>query len=231
MNTRLTAIDALQTRLDYRFENPALLEEALTHSSAGEGARKIVHNERLEFLGDRLLNLLVAEQLMRRYPAASEGDLAKRLNALVNREACAAVGREVGVGPALRLPGGETRRGARDQDTLLADAIEALLAAIYLDSSLDRLRQVFDVIWKPAFDLVDQVGVANPKSSLQEWAAARKLSTPLYEIIDRVGPDHAPVFTIRVSVGDLAPEQAAGRSRQEAEKAAAAALLRREGIE
>ncbi len=230
MNTRTVAIEALQTRLGFSFKNAVLLEEALTHSSVGEGARKIVHNERLEFLGDRVLNLLVAERLMAEHPDASEGDLSKRHAALVNRETCATVGRDLGVGPALRLPGGETRRGAREQDTLLADAVEALIAAIYLDAGLERLRSIFDEMWNAPFTQLKSVGFANPKSQLQEWAAAQKLSGPHYEIIDRKGPDHEPIFTVSVTIGELTSQTATGRSRQDAEKAAAAAMLRQEGI-
>ena len=231
MNSRLTAIDALQARLGYRFVNAQLLEEALTHSSAGEGARKVAHNERLEFLGDRVLNLLVAEQLMTVYPASTEGDLSKRHAVLVNRATCAEIGRAIGVGPALRLPGGETRRGARDQDTPLADAVEAILAAIYLEAGIDAVRPVVADLWRAAFERIETVGFKNPKSELQEWAAARKLGPPRYEVTDRVGPDHAPVFTVTVTVDGCAPEVGSGSSRQDAEKAAATALLKREGLQ
>ncbi len=230
MNTRQLAIDALQARLGYAFTNTALLEEALTHSSVGEGARKIAHNERLEFLGDRVLNLLVAERLMAEHPTSMEGDLSKRHAALVNRDTCAFVGRQLQIGPALRLPGGETRRGAREQETFLADAVEALIAAIYLDAGLERVRPIFDALWDGPFAQVQVTGFANPKSQLQEWAAARKLSGPHYEVVNRTGPDHEPIFTISVTVGELSAETATGRSRQEAEKAAASSLLRREGI-
>jgi len=231
MNSRLTAIDALQARLGYRFVNAQLLEEALTHASAGEGARKVTHNERLEFLGDRVLNLLVAEQLMKVYPASTEGDLSKRHAVLVNRTTCADIGRAIGVGPALRLPGGETRRGARDQDTLLADAMEAVLAAIYIEAGIDAVRPVVADLWREAFERIETVGFKNPKSELQEWAAARKLGPPRYEVTDRVGPDHAPVFTVTVSVEGCVPDLGTGPSRQEAEKAAATALLKREGLQ
>ena len=231
MNTRLTAIDELQARLGYRCQQAALLEEALTHASAGEGARKVVHNERLEFLGDRVLNLLVAERLMAVYPASSEGDLSKRHAVLVNRATCASIGRAIGVGAALRLPGGETRRGARDQDTLLADAMEALLAAIYLEAGIDAVRPIVVALWQEAFERIEAMGFKNPKSELQEWAAARKLGTPRYDVTGRVGPDHAPVFTVTVTVEGSAPETGTGSSRQDAEKAAATALLKREGLQ
>ena len=163
-------------------------------------------------------------------PGDAEGDLSKRLHVLVSRDACAAVGRAIKLGPALRLPGGETRRGARDQDTVLADAVEAIFAAIYLDAGLDRLREVFLLLWADAFREVDEGGFGNPKSELQEWAAARKVSAPRYEVTGRSGPDHAPTFTVTVSLDGFAPQAAVGRSRQEAEKSAAAAWLKREGV-
>ncbi len=231
MNSRVSAIEALQAKLGYQFKEAVRLEEALTHASLSQGSRKIVNNERLEFLGDRLLNLLVAERLMQLHPDAREGDLSKRLHVLVSRETCARVGGDIGIGPALRLPGGETRRGAREQDTLLADAMEAVIAAIYLDSGLEVLRDVFLPLWDTEISAVQNTGFANPKSALQEWAAARKLPAPAYEVVSREGPDHAPVFTVAVSVKGLEPERAQGRSRQEAEKAAATALLRREDIQ
>lgn len=230
MNERQVAIEALQDRLGYRFLDLSRLDEALTHASLSQGSKRIANNERFEFLGDRLLNLLVAEHLMKVRPTDSEGDLSKRLHVLVSRDTCAAVGRAISLGPALRLPGGETRRGARDQDTVLADAVEAIFAAIYLDAGLDRLRDVFLALWSDAFREVDEVGFGNPKSDLQEWAAARKLSAPKYEVTGRSGPDHAPTFTVSVSLPGFAPETAVGRSRQEAEKSAAAAWLKREGV-
>ena len=230
MNERQAAIEALQDHLGYRFVEPARLDEALTHASLSQGSKRIANNERFECLGDRLLNLLVAEHLMKVRPDDSEGDLSKRLHVLVSRDTCAAVGRAIKVGPALRLPGGETRRGARDQDTVLADAVEAIFAAIYLDSSLDRLREVFLMLWAAAFREVDEGGFGNPKSDLQEWAAARKVSAPRYEVTGRSGPDHAPTFTVTVTLDGFAPQAAVGRSRQEAEKSAAAAWLKREGV-
>ena len=229
MSARAEAIIALQQSLDYAFQDAALLEEALSHASLGQGARKTVHNERLEFLGDRVLNLLVAETLMRRYPEAREGDLSKRLHVLVNRESCASIAREIGVGPALRLPGGETKRGARDQETILADAMEALLAAIFVEAGLEGARQVFDRLWATSFADIDRLGFANPKSELQEWAAQEKIAPPKYTVAARIGPDHAPVFTVRLEVEGRAPLEATGRSRQDAEKAAARLMLAREG--
>ena len=225
---RLQAAEGLEARLGYRFQNRELLERALTHSSAGQGARKVRHNERLEFLGDRVLNLLVAERLMDQFPGEREGELTKRMHGLINRDACAETARRLGLGAALRLAGGETKQGGRDNPTILGDAMEALLAAVYLDGGLERTREVFAAIWEPQFEAVELTGAPNPKSELQEWAAARKLPHPRYEVADRSGPAHAPTFTVELRIGELEPARAQGRSRQEAEKAAARIMLERE---
>jgi ribonuclease-3 len=201
MNARAAAVTELETRLGYRFEDKALLDRALTHSSAGDGLRKIVHNERLEFLGDRVLGLCTAQTLMAQFPEAREGDLSQRYNMLVNRQACAQAARLMGLGPALRLAGGETKRGGREQDTILADACEAVLAAVYLDGGLEAAR-----------------------------AAAAKKPIPVYSVVHRTGPDHAPVFIVEVQVEGLDAARAEGRSRQDAEKAAASLVLGREGL-
>ena len=225
---RAAAVADLEIRLGHAFKDRELLDHALTHASAGDGARKIRHNERLEFLGDRILNLFAAERLMQLYPDDREGELSKRMHGLVNRDACASVARRVGLPPALRLAAGESKRGGRDNPTILGDACEALLAALYLDAGLDRAREVFTAIWDEEFAAVDAAGAPNPKSELQEWAAARKLSAPRYQVIERSGPDHAPVFVVEANVGELPPTRGTGPSRQEAEKAAATELLMRE---
>lgn len=225
---RQAAIAELEQRLGRRFEDRDLLERALTHSSAGDGARQIRHNERLEFLGDRVLNLLAAERLMELYPGEREGELTKRMHGLINRDACARVAERIGLPEALRLAGGESRRGGRANATILGDACEALLAALYVDAGLEPTRDVFARIWAEEFDAVSVAGAPNPKSELQEWAAANRLAAPHYAVIDRQGPAHAPTFTVEVRAGELEPARAQGRSRQEAEKAAAQALLERE---
>ena len=225
---RKAAMAALEARLGHAFQDRTLLDRALTHASASQGGPAARHNERLEFLGDRVLNLLAAERLMALYPEEREGELSKRMHGLINREACAEVARDIGLPPAIRLAGGESKGGGRDNPTILGDACEALLAALYLDAGVERTREIFEVIWAPRFEAVQTAGASNPKSELQEWAAAKGLPQPRYEVVGRIGPDHAPVFTVSLSVGELAPAQAVGRSRQEAEKAAAQALLARE---
>jgi len=225
MDRRAAAVTELETRLGYQFSDRALLERALTHSSVGQGA---ADNERLEFLGDRVLALIVAEALAERDPEADAGGLSKRLHVLVSRDACATVARDLGVGLALRLPGGETRRGARDQARFLADACEALIAALYLEAGLTEARARVLALWAPLLESPHDEREANPKSRLQEWAAAAGRSAPAYRLVSRSGPDHAPVFTVEVEVSGSPPSRADGASRQAAEKAAALALIRRE---
>jgi ribonuclease III len=225
---RKGAVADLEGHLGHRFKDRELLERALTHSSAGEGARRLRDNERLEFLGDRVLNLLAAERLTELYPDEREGELTKRMHGLINREACARTARRVGLTAALRLAGGESRRGGRDNPSILGDACEALLAALYLDAGLERTRDVFARIWADEFELVAIQGAPNPKSELQEWAAARKLEPPSYRVAERRGPAHAPTFTVELRLGELAPVSASGPSRRAAEKTAAQMMLDRE---
>jgi ribonuclease-3 len=225
MDRRAEAVTELEGRLGHQFADRALLEEALTHASVGQGA---ADNERLEFLGDRVLALVVSEALLQRAPQADAGPLSKRLHVLVSRDACAAVGRELGIGPALRLPGGETRRGAREQARFLADACEALIGALYLDAGMDVARERVLAAWRPLMESPHDERLANPKSRLQEWAAAKGRGTPAYRLVDRHGPDHAPQFTVEVAIAGAEPARAVAGSRQAAEKAAALALLERE---
>lgn len=230
MNSRVEAVARLEAELGHVFVDRSLLERALTHSSVGEGAKRVGDNERLEFLGDRILGLLVAERLIEANPEAPEGELSRLLHAVVRKEACAAVSRRLHVGPALRLAAGETKTGGRDKDTILGDACEALIAAVYLDAGLDKAREVFGPLFDEQIRAVGSVAKVNPKSALQEWAASKGLPPPAYAVVDRTGPDHAPTFTVEVRVEGLAPFAAQGRSRQEAEKAAATAMLDREGL-
>lgn len=227
---RAEAIAALEAAVGHTFKDRALLERALTHSSVGEGARAVRHNERLEFLGDRVLNLLAAERLLGLDETAKEGEMSPRLAALVNGRTCARVARRLGLGEALRLSPGESKSGGRDKDTILGDACEALMAAIYLDAGLGVAREFFVRAWTEEFAAAAQARAKEPKTELQEWAQGQGLALPKYQVVSREGPDHAPYFTVEVTVEGHPPERAKGRSRQEAEKAAALAmLLKREG--
>jgi len=224
MDRRAAAIADLEVRLGYVFADRQLIDCALTHASVA-GAQD---NERLEFLGDRVLALIIAEALVADEPAAEAGALSKRLHVLVSREACAEVARALGVGPALRLPGGETRRGAREQIRVLADACEAVIAALYVEAGLVVTREKVLAAWAPLIAAPHDERSANPKSRLQEWAAAAGRGAPIYRLLSRMGQDHAPTFTVEVEVSGSAPERASAGSRQAAEKAAALALLARE---
>ena len=232
MNERQQAIQALEARIGHVFRDRDLLERALTHSSVGEGARPVRHNERLEFLGDRVLGLLAAERLLALYPDDREGVLSPRLAALVNGQACARVARHIGLGPALRLSPGESKSGGRDKSNILGDALEALMAALYIDADIDVARAFFMTAWDDEFALVKAVRSVDPKTELQMWSQGRGLPVPTYTVQGRTGPDHAPEFIVSVSLPGFEPEEGRGRSRQAAEKAAALEmLLKREGSE
>ena len=228
MDRRLAAVEQLERRLGHVFADRSLLDRALTHASVGDGAKKTADNEVLEFIGDRVLGLLTAEALAQRYPKAKEGELAPRLNALVSRETCARVARRAELGKALRLSASSSKVGGRETDSILAGGCEALMAALYEDGGLEAARRVFLDLWSEEFDRSPE-RPRDPKTSLQEWAQGKGKPLPTYAVHDRSGPDHAPVFTVAVTVTGLDPAFAKGRSRQEAEKAAAKALLEREG--
>lgn len=208
-------------RLGHDFRDPALLIEALTHPSMG-GA----HNQRLEFLGDRVLGLVIAEALIAQDPKASEGDLAPRLNALVRKEACAEVAQAVDLGAALRLGRSEMLSGGRRKTALLGDAMEAVIAAVYHDAGLETARGLILRLWGPRIAEAKEQGL-DAKTALQEWAQARRLAPPVYADLGREGPDHAPVFSVEARLAD--GRGAAGRapSKRAAQQKAAEALLAR----
>ena len=206
---------------DHTPRDPALFERALTH-----GSRAADTYERLEVLGDRILGLIVAEWLYEVFPQDSEGKLSKRFNALVTGAVCAEVARGLGVPERLRLGKQARDDGAADSDNVLGDVMEALLGALYREGGLDAARGVVRRLWADRI-LADAAVPQHPKSALQEWAAANNRKPPVYEITDRSGPGHAPRFTIRAMIPKLAEASATGASKQEAETAAAAALLRR----
>ena len=170
---------------------------------------------------------MIAQALSEHDPGAGAGDLSKRLHGLVSGEACAEVAREIGLGEALRLPPGEAKRGARDQRAILADACEAVIAALYLEIGLEKTAAIVLGLWAPLLDAPHDPATANPKSELQEWAAAHGRPAPVYRVLTRAGPAHRPEFTLEVSLGDDQAEIASGGSLRAAEKIAALALLRR----
>jgi ribonuclease-3 len=228
LNARAQAATALQARLGHVFADQKLLERALTHSSVGDGANKGGDNERLEFLGDRVLGLLAAEYVTKGFPEAREGQLSPMLHALVERGACARVARRIGLPDALRLAAGETRQGGRDNDTILGDAMEAVIAALYLEAGLERTREVWLNAWADELASPADLKRQNPKSALQEWAQGQGRPLPIYRVVETSGPAHAPSFTVEAVVEGCDPVRADGPSRQAAEKAAAMKLLARE---
>ncbi len=207
---------ALQVSLDYTFQDLELLERALTHASAGVD----VNYERLEFLGDRVLGLVVSELLLERFPTESEGDIGRRFAQLVRAETLAQVGRDVGIDAALRLGG----NGANE--SIIADATEAVIAALYLDGGLPAAVEFIERLWTPLIGVAD-VPPSDAKTALQEWSQARGLGLPSYREVAREGPDHEPLFTVEVTVSASAPSQAKGGSKRAAEQEAAARLLAR----
>jgi ribonuclease-3 len=228
MDRRAGALAEFEQRLGHAFVDRTLIDRALTHASASGGMVKFADNERLEFLGDRVLGLIIAQALVDRDTAASVGDLSKQLHVLVSGEACAQVARSLGLGAALRLQGAHPQSGARDNTTILADACEAVIAALYLEVGLEKATAVVLDLWAPLLHEPLDLERVNPKSELQEWAAAHGRSPPAYRVLARAGPDHRPVFTVEVAIDSADPITAEGGSLRLAEKAAALALLRRE---
>jgi ribonuclease-3 len=217
----------LETILGHDFARPALLREALTHRSAAHGGRKRASsagsNERLEFVGDRVLGLLVAEWLAERFPREQEGELGRRLAQLVSQPVLAGVAEAIGLGAALSVAPGEARAGVKRRATVLADALEAAIGALYLDGGLDKARAFVRRSWEDAMT-AQAAPPKDAKTGLQEWAQARGLPLPSYEIASRAGPPHAPVFAITVSLAGAEGLGTAG-SKRAAEQAAAADLL------
>lgn len=215
---------AFAERLGHDFSDPQLLIEAITHSSLAGQNRP--DNERLEFLGDRVLALVMAEALLERDREASEGRLAPRFNALVRKETCADVATDIDLGAVLRLGRSEALSGGRRKMALLGDAMEAVIAAVYLDGGLDAARKVILRVWGERLSDVAE-DARDAKTALQEWAQARGLPLPSYIEVGRSGPDHAPSFTIEVQVEGRGAARSEARSKRAAQQEAAQALLAR----
>jgi ribonuclease-3 len=218
------AMAGAATRLGHDFGRPELLIQALTHPSMAGGA----HNQRLEFLGDRVLGLVIAEALVARDPEATEGQLAPRLNALVRKETCAEIAAALDLGGAMRMGRSEMLSGGRRKTALLGDAMEAVIAAIYLDGGLEAARAVILAHWGPRLAAADALG-RDAKTLLQEWAQARGLPPPAYVDLGREGPDHAPVFSVEARLADGRAAEGRAPSKRAAQQRAAEALLARLG--
>ena len=215
------SLSDLEAGLAHKFDDPTLLETALTHASA---VNTEATYERLEFLGDRVLGLVIADFLMRRHPGENEGDLARRLAALVDRNSLAEIATQLKLGAYLRLSAGEEAAGIRSNATVLADVMEAVIGAIYRDSGLKAARLIVESLWLPLADRS-----INPpmdvKTALQELVQGTGGGLPRYREVSRTGPDHEPVFTVEVEVDGATPVCGQGASKRAAERAAAEALL------
>ncbi len=209
----------IETRLGHAPRDIALFRRALTHGSYAPD-----HYERLEFLGDRVLGLIAGAWLYEIFPQEPEGNLSRRLNAIVSRETCAEIGREIAVATHLRLGKQARDDGAVESDNVLGDAVEALIGALYLEAGLDAAQAFVRGAWAERVTGQAQAP-KHPKSALQEWAAAHRCKPPVYTMGGRSGPHHAPRFTVSVEIAGKAEASAEGSSKQEAETAAAKALL------
>lgn len=217
-------LHAFSKRLGHDFARPELLLRAVTHASISSPTRP--DNQRLEFLGDRVLGLVMAEAVLAADRAATEGQLAPRFNALVRKETCAEVARQIALGDVLRLGRSEMMSGGRRKEALLGDAMEAVIAAVYLDGGFEAAQRTVLRIWGDRVATVE-ADARDPKTSLQEWAQARGMAPPTYTETGRDGPDHAPVFTIEVRLENGETARATAGAKRQAEQAAARDLLAR----
>lgn len=216
---------ALEARIGYVFTDRNLLSIALTHSSFGDGRRKTPDYERLEFLGDRVLGLLTAERLYKD-GSSSEGSMARKLNALVRKETCADIARELDIASALLMSKSEEKQGGRDKTSILGDVCESLLAAIYLDGGMDAASAFYNAHWKGRITKALSHNGKDAKTALQEKVSAARLDPPVYTLESRSGPDHKPEFVVSVAVSGKGIGVGTGASKKIAQRKAAADLLK-----
>lgn len=221
---RDAALPVAEAILDHQFGHPELLREALTHRSAARGHRGGGSNERLEFIGDRVLGLLIAEWLAERFPREQEGELGRRLAHLVSQPVLAAIATEIALPASLSVAPGEVKAGVKRRATVLADAMEAAIGALYLDGGISAARRFVRRAWAPVME-AQREPPKDAKTALQEWAQARGLALPRYELVSRRGPSHSPVFSVAVAVDTYRGSGTAGTKRA-AEQAAAIDLMR-----
>ena len=226
---RIKDRSALEERIGYHFADKTLLERAVTHISAASGGARVNSYQRLEFLGDHVLGLVISDMLFRAFPRANEGELSRRLADLVRKETCAEVARAIDIGPALSLGSSESQAGGRLRATILADACEALIGAVFIDGGYPAAEAFVARFWKERM-LKPIRPLRDPKTMLQEWAQARGLPTPAYRELARTGPHHDPEFRVAVVLPDRPPAEGLGSSKRAAEQAAAAAMLTRVGV-
>jgi ribonuclease-3 len=230
MSRKTADKSGLLERIDYRFTDESLLDRALTHISALSGKSRSGSYQRLEFLGDRVLGLVVSDMLLRAFPKADEGELSKRLADLVRKEACADVARAMDLGAAIRLGNSESNAGGRRRVAILADVCEALIGAVFLDGGYAAAASLVDKFWSERMHAAARPP-RDAKTALQEWAQGRGLPTPSYKEVERKGPHHNPEFRVAVLLPNRDPAEGQGKSKRAAEQAAAAAMLAREGVE
>ena len=226
---RIKDRSALEERIGYHFADKTLLERAVTHISAASGGARVNSYQRLEFLGDHVLGLVISDMLFRAFPRANEGELSRRLADLVRKETCAEVARAIDIGPALSLGSSESQAGGRLRATILADACEALIGAVFIDGGYPAAEAFVARFWKERM-LKPIRPLRDPKTMLQEWAQARGLPTPAYRELARTGPHHNPKFRVAVELPDRPPAEGLGSSKRAAEQAAAAEMLAAVGI-
>lgn len=216
--------ESLRERLGHAFVDRALFDQALTHRSYGA-----THNERLEFVGDAVLNCAIGTALFRRFPDLPEGDLSRARASLVNQETLASLARELGLGAQMRLGEGELRSGGTQRSSILADALEALFGAVFLDGGYDAARRAVERVYGDALQAADPAVLGkDPKTRLQEWLQGRGLPLPEYLLVDTLGKDHDKTFRVACRIADAQlMAEAEGRSRKSAEQAAATAVLAR----
>lgn len=218
---------ALETILGYQFKEPKRLQEAMTHPSFAHEAREedVHHYERLEFLGDAVLELIVSHMLWDRFPHVSEGDLTRLRAELVKKKTLAKVARRLQIGQFILLGKGERQRGGNERSSILADAIEAILGAIFLDGGLTVARSVCLSIFTEEFSLIDLDHLHDYKNRLQELAASLQLEPPKYKLLEVEGPEHMPTFVMEVFIGETLQAQGRGRNKKDATQEAAHRLL------
>jgi ribonuclease-3 len=221
---RYKRVEALEGRIGYTFKDQAVILRALRHSSYGDGHSSEPNNERLEFLGDRVLGLLTANALFA-HSSEPEGTLARRLNALVRKEMCAKIARKIDLGQSVFISSAEEKQGGRGKTSILGDACEALIAALYLDGGLAAAQEFFDRFWGEELEAVASRSAKDPKTELQEMAMSRGRDLPQYRVVERQGPDHDPHFIIEVAVKQAGSARGEGGSKREAERNAAMALM------
>jgi ribonuclease III len=218
-------LHAVESAIGYTFKDKKLLERALRHCSL----HGVDSNERLEFLGDRILGLALADFLYRKDTVMKEGDMARLFNQLARKETCAEVAKSIKLGEAMVLSRGERHTGGNQKISILADACEALIAAVYLDSSWETVCALVNRLWNPHQAVLKKEESIDPKTRLQEWAQAKGLGLPVYEVIKREGPDHEPLFTVQVTIARFESFQGKGSSRRLAERVAAHLFLTHHG--